>query len=178
MIKNKLTDQFEIQVSEEEIDAKIREAYLSMFGNSPYITGDILDNLVKRGKENEKEVTRIIDNIVLDKLFENIRNQVKIVPKHISAEEFTAINEAAYAQVEAERKAAKALDRRQKKMRTNKNCIQPRLAPGVIYILRTAKFCAWHKTQAGGVIPQSRKSHAHDLTACGITVRVFRPLAG
>lgn len=110
LIKNKLTSQFNIEVSEEEVDEKLKLNFMAMFGNSPYITEEVLESLIKRAKEDEKEVRRIVDNVLLDKLHESIKQQVKIVGKPISAEEFAKVRDETYRRIEAENKASSELE--------------------------------------------------------------------
>lgn len=109
LIKNRLTKQFDVEVSEEEVDEKFRQTYMAMFGNSPYITEDILESLIKRSKEDEKELSKTIDAIVLDKLFDSIRNQVTIVSKPISMEEFAKLRDEAYRRIDEANEASAEL---------------------------------------------------------------------
>ncbi|NUQ24036.1 MAG: hypothetical protein HUU34_08785 [Saprospiraceae bacterium] len=105
LIKNKLIKQFEIDVMEEEIHARVADGIRNIFGNSPYLTPELMESLIARRMEDEKEINRIIDSLYLDKLSKVTRTLVKTKPKAVKLEDYEAARKAIHDAIEAKRKS-------------------------------------------------------------------------
>jgi trigger factor len=85
LIKGKLTRQFEIQITEEQIREGFIQRVAGYFGGQvdPSLIGGTVDRLM----QDEQQVESVAEEIVSDLLFEKIKESVTIEPAPISAEE-------------------------------------------------------------------------------------------
>lgn len=104
LIKNKLIKQFDIEVTEAEIKERVADGIRNIFGNSPYITPELIDSLVARRMEDEKEINRIVDNLYLDKLSKATRELVKTKTKQVKLEDYEEARKEIHDAIDAKRK--------------------------------------------------------------------------
>lgn len=105
LIKNKLVNEYQIDVTEEDIRNRFASQMIEMFGNSPYLTPELIDSLIERRMANEQEVNKTIDNIELDRILPIIKNNVTIHHVPISLEDFRVEYQKIQNEVDAKRKA-------------------------------------------------------------------------
>lgn len=108
LIKNKLANEYNVEVTEEDIRQRIAAQMMEIFGNSPYLNAELIDSLVERRMADEKEVNKIIDNILLDRILLIIKDQVTIHPVPISLEGFRAEYQKVQDELNARRKSLAA----------------------------------------------------------------------
>lgn len=92
LIKSNLSKKFDIKVEQEEIRAKIANkvrSYMSQYG-MPDGQMD-LGGIVDRYMENQKEVEKEYEEILADKIFEDISKQVTFISEEVTDEEFKDI---------------------------------------------------------------------------------------
>lgn len=90
LISNKIAKEQDIKVSEEEIKGKAKEMILQQFGMNASMLGDeqlnsFAESLVLKNKE---QTQKIYEQLNEEKLFDYIREQVKLKDKPISLDEF------------------------------------------------------------------------------------------
>ncbi len=104
LIKGKIVSKFELSVSEEEIfegfKTRVRQ-YFQGYGNE-----HIVLNTANRLMEDQKQVEQLYQELMSDKLFEVVRDIVKVEDKKIEAEAFDEVIKKAHDEVMAAQQAA------------------------------------------------------------------------
>ncbi len=103
LLKNKLTKQFNIEITEEAIKNGFRHRvseYFGAYGMSMGLT-ELVDSTVERLMGDEKQVNEMYEDLLVDQLIPAIKEVVNIVPKPIEREAFLRVLEEARAQARA-----------------------------------------------------------------------------
>ena len=102
IVKDKITDEFGIEITEEEVNAAFKERIRGYFGaGSPYADDAMLDNMVERLKGDPQQTNQIREELLSDKLYEAIEPQMKVEESNISEEAFKEIAQKAQAEAQA-----------------------------------------------------------------------------
>lgn len=95
LIKNKVADDNKINVDAEEVKAKAKEVIVSQFGGAAFAEqlADKLDAIADNylSHENGQNFMRIYNQLRNDKIMKHIRENVTVVDKKVSVEEFKKI---------------------------------------------------------------------------------------
>lgn len=103
LIRNKIADRFQIRVSQEEIVNRFKAQVAGYFNQMPGLGDAFLNNMAERLMQDEKQVERVAEEILSDKVFDAVRSAVTVTPKTISLEAFNALSEQARAEAMANR---------------------------------------------------------------------------
>lgn len=104
LIKGKIVKQFDLSVSEEEIFEGFKERVRGYFQG--YGDELIVLNTANRLMEDQKQVDQLYQELMSDKLFEAVKEVVKINDNKIGAEDFDAVIKKAHDEVKASQNAA------------------------------------------------------------------------
>lgn len=99
LIRNKLGKQFEIQISEEEIIEAFKNRVRSYFGG--YGNEEMINATAQRLLEDEKQFNEMYEDLLVDRLHEEIEKVVTIHPKIVDREAFNKVMEEARASAQA-----------------------------------------------------------------------------
>ena len=99
LIRGKMVQRFEIEVTEEELLEGFKDRIRGYFGG--YGDELIVLNTANRLMQDEKQVDQLYQELMADKLFEELRQVVTVNPKSVPTEEFEAIVEAAQKEIQA-----------------------------------------------------------------------------
>ncbi|MBP7273221.1 MAG: hypothetical protein KA974_05240 [Saprospiraceae bacterium] len=95
LIRVKLQRQYQVQVDLEEIKKDIRNQYSMMFGmqfGTPINSDDaLLEPLVKEALKNQEDIKKRYDNLLASKLLRHASNEMSIIEKEVSFDEFDKI---------------------------------------------------------------------------------------
>ncbi len=83
-IIEKLTKQYEVEVSQEELYKTLEQQAAGMFGGNPEVIKQMMDYIIK----DEKYVNKVYNELFFDKLFTEVAKEVKKVEKSVTHEEF------------------------------------------------------------------------------------------
>ncbi|MBX9850993.1 MAG: trigger factor, partial [Cytophagaceae bacterium] len=95
LIKNKIGEDSDIKVENEEVVGKTKELILQQFGNMPVSEemdenmNKIADNYLKQ--EKGKNFLKIFEQVFFEKVLESIKSKVKIQEKKVSVDEFKKV---------------------------------------------------------------------------------------
>lgn len=109
LIRNKAARLFGIQVTEEDLQRYFANRVLSYFGGQ-LNDMNLINGMVDRLMQDEKQVDQAGDEVLLDKLQAAISAVVTVDPKPVAEEEFLEILRQAQAQVQAEQAEAEILE--------------------------------------------------------------------
>lgn len=101
LIKNKLAKQFEIEVSQEEIIEGLKNRIRAYFGGGPYASEELVESMVGRLAEDQKQTEQVYEEILSDKLSSSIAEAVSVKDKSIDIEAFEKKIQEAQAQAAA-----------------------------------------------------------------------------
>lgn len=91
LIRSKLVKSLDISVQEEEIVNAFKMRILSYFGNSPYGSAEFIDGMVTRLMEDEKQYEQVRDEILDDKLYSAMAEEITVEEDAVEIEEFEKI---------------------------------------------------------------------------------------
>lgn len=94
LISDKIVEENNLQVEQEELDQAARMQIISYFGNQINFSGqdmDWMDSLVEKQLADKKFRDELTNRIITDKLFWVIEQKVKLEEKNISFEEFAKL---------------------------------------------------------------------------------------
>lgn len=95
LIKNKIAEDNKISVETAEVQARAKEVILSQFGGAAFAEqlGDKLDGIAENylSHENGQNFMRLYNQLRNDKIMKHIRENVTVVDKSVSVEEFKKI---------------------------------------------------------------------------------------
>ncbi|MBT8221067.1 MAG: trigger factor [Bacteroidia bacterium] len=95
MIQGELANEYDIEVKEEDLDkyfgAQVAQ-YLGMYANEEYIS-----STVARLKQDREQVNKAAEAIVGQKIFEKLKDLIKLEEKKVDMDEFRSIAEKEYA---------------------------------------------------------------------------------
>lgn len=95
LIKNKIAEDAKINVEVEEVRARAKEVIVSQFGGAAFAEqlADKLDSITENylSHENGQNFMRIYNQLRSDKILKHIRENVTVVDKKVSVEEFKKI---------------------------------------------------------------------------------------
>lgn len=96
LMRDKLVEKYDIRISAQEIRQRMRNQFMSYLGGMSYY-GDMsfLDNIINKQMQNREQVEKLHDEIMTDRLFDNIKAEVKLEDKNISEADFESLMEAA-----------------------------------------------------------------------------------
>ncbi len=105
LIRSKLANSYGISVTEEEIMEAFKDQVRGYFAgyNSDMLGADFLQNMAARLMQDEKQVNKMYEDILMDKLHGAIKNSVTIQEAPISEEAFKQMFDAANKQASSER---------------------------------------------------------------------------
>lgn len=109
LIRNKAARLFGIQVTEEDLQRYFANRVLSYFGGQ-LNDMNLINGMVDRLMQDEKQVDQAGDEVLLDKLQAAISAVVTVDPKPVAEEEFLEILRQAQAQAQAEQAEAEILE--------------------------------------------------------------------
>lgn len=89
LVRDKLADQFEITVSEDDVKNAMRGQLFSYFGGQDL--GNIMDEYVERMLENKEQYMIVHGQVLAQRLFETMKEKVNIVETEVSMDEFSDI---------------------------------------------------------------------------------------
>ncbi len=99
LIKNKLAKKFEIKIEEEDIRKVMREQVQRYFASSPFGNDDsIVENMVDRLMQDQKQIDQVQEEVLSDKLFEAIIPEIDKEEKQVSLDDFNEIAQKARAE--------------------------------------------------------------------------------
>jgi trigger factor len=101
LIRNKLIQQYELQISEEELRAAFADRVRGYFGN--YGGDELINSTVTRLMEDQKQVEQVGEEIIGEKLFQRLKEEVTVQDKAIKSDEFEEVMKAAKEEAEARR---------------------------------------------------------------------------
>lgn len=87
LIRNKLSAEHELNVSGEEIQAAARNRLMNQFGNQPWLTEEMIGGVIQRMLSDEQEIDRLRDEVLMEKLFPVLRDQMNTEEAYLSMEE-------------------------------------------------------------------------------------------
>ena len=90
LIRSKLVKRFDIQVGKEEVLETLKNRVRSYFGGVAPGMEHIIDSTAARLMEDEKQVEQAYDEVLSDKLYEAIADEVNVEVNKASLEEFEA----------------------------------------------------------------------------------------
>lgn len=99
LIKGKIVSQFDLSVTEEEVFEEFKNRVRGYFQG--YGDELIVLNTANRLMEDKKQVDQLYQELMSDKLFESVREVVKVNDKKISAEDFDKVIKKAHDEVSA-----------------------------------------------------------------------------
>ncbi len=99
LVKGKIVKQFDLNLTEEEIFEGLKNRVRSYFGG--YGDELIVLNMANRLMDDEKQVNQMQEELMSDKMFKAMRDQVTIEEKKIASSEFDEILKEAKAKIEA-----------------------------------------------------------------------------
>ncbi|MFN7117510.1 MAG: trigger factor [Saprospiraceae bacterium] len=99
LIRNKLGKQFDIQISEEAIVEGFKEKVRSYFGG--YGNEELINATAQRLLDDEKQFNEMYEDLLVDRLHDEIVKLVTVNPKPVSREDFTKVLQEARAAAQA-----------------------------------------------------------------------------
>ncbi len=101
LIKSKLADQFDITITEQDLKAAFAVQIQGYFGGYPGME-QLVESMVERMMQDSKQVNDTYENLLMDRLLDELSKVVKLNPLPISAAEFEKIFAEIRAKVDAE----------------------------------------------------------------------------
>ncbi len=95
ILREKLVKQFEIKVAPEDIKARIRQQIMGYFGGMALGDLSFMEPTIQKMMQNREQVEKLHDEVLTDKLFDQLKNAVQLQPKITSQTEFKDLMEAA-----------------------------------------------------------------------------------
>lgn len=89
LIQNKLAAKYEIKVEEQEVRGFLRAQIVQYFGGQDY--GDMMNDMVDRMSKDEQQVNNAYNQILANKLFEELRKVITVNEISISTDDFEEI---------------------------------------------------------------------------------------
>lgn len=104
LLRNKIARQFELQVTEEDIEAHFMNRVRGYFGAGVASLGeDFVQNMARRLMQDEKQVEQVYDDLLTDRLHDAVRSVVTVTERKLSLADFSALAEKARAEAQAHR---------------------------------------------------------------------------
>ena len=91
LITEKIAQASEIQVSQEELMAGLKNRVMGYLQGNPGLGDEFVEMMAGRLMQDEQQVRQIQDEIMAEKLHDAIAEQVTIEPKEINADDFEAV---------------------------------------------------------------------------------------
>lgn len=91
LISDKLINQYEVQVSREEVENKVRMNALQYYGIQGADAAPWMDGLIDNMLKDQNMMDQTFRQIMVDKMFDKASEDLTLVPKSVSMEEFTDI---------------------------------------------------------------------------------------
>ena len=104
LVREKLINQFELEVKQEELRASFAEQVMGYFGGGQpeWLNEEMISGMVDRMMNEEKSVRDKFDELMNDKLSDKLQGEYELKDKAITPEELQAIIEEIRAEQEAE----------------------------------------------------------------------------
>ena len=104
MIREKLIKHFELEVKQEEVRAAFAKQVAGYFGggNPDWLTPEMMDGMIDRMMKEEKSVREKFDELMNEKISDELRNAFSFKDKEVSVEAFQEVIKEAQAKAEAE----------------------------------------------------------------------------
>ena len=90
LLKEKMMEKFELQITEEDIRQGFRNQIMSYFGGSMG-NEDLIEQMVDRSMESQEQIERVQQEVITDKLYERLKEELPIEQKSIKPEKFEEI---------------------------------------------------------------------------------------
>ena len=93
---NAIAEKGDLTVEYDELKAKVRENLIQQFrqyGMPMEDNEEMLENMIQRFMQDEKQVRQTHDQLLDDKIFDYLKQNVKVTDKEVSLDEFNALNE-------------------------------------------------------------------------------------
>lgn len=91
LITEKIAQAADIQVSQEELMAALKNRVMGYLQGNPGLGDEFVQMMVSRLMQDEQQVRQVQDEIMAEKLHDAIAEKVTITPKEVSADDFEAI---------------------------------------------------------------------------------------
>lgn len=95
LIKGKIAKQSEVSVSEEELMEGLKDRIRSYFGGGPYANEELIQAMLPRLMEDQKQTEQIHEELMTNKLHDVIAEAVSVKEKSVSVDRFNKIIEEA-----------------------------------------------------------------------------------
>lgn len=104
LIREKLIKHFELEVKQEEVREAFAKQVMGYFqgGNPEWLTDEMVDSMTDRMMQEEKSVREKFDELMNEKISEELRSTFSYKDKDVSVEEFQEVIKEAQAKAEAE----------------------------------------------------------------------------
>lgn len=103
LVRNKLVDQFELKVEQDELVDGFKNRVRGYMAQNPGMMDDsFIDQMAMRLMQDQKQVEQLYDEMLTDKLYEALIDVVSITDKEIQMDEFLKIAQEAQAQAQAQ----------------------------------------------------------------------------
>lgn len=86
LLRRKMLEDFNISVSDDDINAAIQKNVAQRFGNS--LDPATMAMIINRYRENQDQIEDLRQDLISDKLFENLKEQFTLKPYPVSEKEF------------------------------------------------------------------------------------------
>ena len=101
LVRNKLVDQFELKVEQDELVDGFKNRVRGYMAQTPGMMDDsFIDQMAMRLMQDQKQVEQLYDEMLTDKLYEALIDVVSITDKEIQMDEFLKIAQEAQAQAQ------------------------------------------------------------------------------
>ncbi len=97
LVRNRLADRFEVKITEEEVKGAFASRVANYMQGAAGLSPDILNSLVERLMQDENQVRQVEEEILNEKVLEEVAGAVTIVDKPIDVEAFKKVLEEAQA---------------------------------------------------------------------------------
>ncbi len=87
LLRNKLAVTHNIQVTGEEVQQAAVNRIVNQFGNQPWLTQEMVGGIIQRMLSDEQEVDRLRDEVLMDKLYVVLEEQLNIDQVYLTVEE-------------------------------------------------------------------------------------------
>ncbi len=94
LIRNQLINNYEIQITSEEIKEEFAKQIASYFGGMPGNQA-MIDNMVERMMQNREQVEKVYEDLLFDRIYDHLEAKISFSETEITLDEFNTIFEAA-----------------------------------------------------------------------------------
>lgn len=95
MMRDKLLDKYNIQITNQDIRNRMRNQFLNYLGGMTLGDTSFLEGIIDKSMKNREQVEKLHDEILTDRLFDSLKSEVKFEESPISEDEFKELMETA-----------------------------------------------------------------------------------